>query len=183
MIKLKETREDILKKAEELGKKYIDLYAGCAQCTFLAITDALRWGGLELITMETEEKLYPGISLLTAGVCMTGEGTCGAVASSVMALGLYPGKEMDNNMCVSGLRRSAFIARELILNEYFKDYRSILCKDIQRKYFKKAWDLTDDKTAHEFLGITNGCIILDAIKLAVNCILDENEKGNQALNN
>lgn len=169
------SREEILKKAGELGKEYIDRYKGCAQCTFMITVDALRWGGIEIITKEMEDKLYPGISLLTAGVCMTGEGTCGAVVGAVMALGLAMGQNQDDTD-VTAVRRSAVTARELILDVFFDKYRSILCKDIQRKYFKKAWDLTDDEMAHEFLGVTNGCIIMDAVNLAVNCILDGNER-------
>ena len=44
--------------------------------------------------------------------------------------------------------------------------------------FGKAWNLTDNEMAREFLGITNGCIITEAAKLAVTCILDEYERGN-----
>ena len=46
MVGLKRTKEEIIKKAEELGVEYESKYKGCGQCTFLAIVDALRWGGL-----------------------------------------------------------------------------------------------------------------------------------------
>lgn len=176
MEKLKKSKEDILKKAEELGKVYEAKYKGCAQCTFLAIVDALRWGGIELLPVSMEDKLYPAVSMLTAGGCMTGEGTCGAVASSIMALGFAIGVPRDN-ADVSASRQAAATVRDLILDKYFKEYHSILCKDIQRKYFGKAWNLADDEMAHEFLGITNGCIIMDTSKLAVKCILEEYKRG------
>ncbi|MHB8104652.1 MAG: C-GCAxxG-C-C family (seleno)protein [Dehalococcoidales bacterium] len=175
MIKLKESNENIIKKAEELGIEYEAIYKGCAQCTFLAIIDALRWGGLELIPADMEERLYPAISTLTAGVCMTGEGTCGAIASGVMALGLALGVSKDNPD-VATARHIAVIIRDTLLDKCYLEYRSILCKDVQRKYFGKAWDLTSDEMAHEFLGITRGCIIIETAKLAVKCILDEHKK-------
>lgn len=177
MPKLKESKENIIKKAEELGIEYEAKYKGCAQCTFLAIIDALRWGGLELIPADMEERLYPAISTLTAGVCMTGEGTCGAIASGVMALGLALGVSKDNPD-VATARRAGAIIRDSLLGKCYLEYRSILCKDIQRKHFGKAWDLTSDEMAHEFLGITRGCIIIETAKLAVKYILDEYEKGN-----
>lgn len=177
MIKLNHSKESIIKKVEELGAEYEARYKGCAQCTFMAIIDALRWGGLELIPADMEETLYPAISMLTAGVCMTGEGTCGAINSSVMALGLALGVSKDS-ADVSTARQAAATIRDLLLDVYFREYHSILCKDIQRKHFGKAWDLMDDKMAHEFLSITNGCIIIEAAKLAVKCILDEHERGN-----
>lgn len=177
MEKLKKSKEDILKKAEELSKEYEKLYKGCAQCTYLVIVDALRWGGLELMPLSMEEKLYPAVSMLTAGGCMTGEGTCGAVASSIMALGLASGTSKDSSD-VAASRQAAATIRNKVLEVYFDKYRSILYKDIQRKYFGKAWDLADDEMAHEFLGITNGCIIAEAVNLTVKCILEEIEKGN-----
>lgn len=172
----KESKESIIKKAGELAAIYEAKYKGCAQCTFLAIVDALKWGGIELLPESMEEKLYPAIAMLTAGGCMTGEGTCGAVASSIMAFGLASGASKDSSD-VAAIRQAAEIIRHKILEVYFDKYHSILCKDIQRKYFGKAWDLSDDKMAHEFLGITNGCIITDAVKLAVACLIDEYEKG------
>ncbi|MBA7465980.1 hypothetical protein ES707_01152 [subsurface metagenome] len=45
MVGLKRTKEEIIKKAEELAVEYEAKYKGCGQCTFLAIIDALRWGG------------------------------------------------------------------------------------------------------------------------------------------
>ena len=177
MIKLKESKENIIKKAEELGTDYEAIYKGCAQCTFLAIIDALRWGGLELMSVEMEEKLYPAISVLTAGVCMTAEGTCGAVNSGVMALGLAMGVSKDNPD-IAATRNAAATIRNSFLEKIFREYHSILCKDVQRKYFGKAWNLADDEMAHEFLGITRGCIIMDTAKLAAKHILDEYERGN-----
>ena len=63
-----------------------------------------------------------------------------------------------------------------ILNDYYNEYNSILCKDVQRKRYGKAWDLTSDEMAHEFLEISGGCTIMDTAKLATKHILDELEK-------
>jgi hypothetical protein len=177
MTKLKKTKKAIIKKAEDLGVEYEARYKGCAQCTFLAIIDALRWGGLELIPADMEERFYPAISPLTAGVCMTGEGTCGAVASGVMALGLALGVSRDS-VDIAAARHAGATIRDSLLEKCYREYRSILCKDIQRKHFGKAWDLTSDEMTHEFLGITRGCIIMQTAELAAKCILDEYERGN-----
>lgn len=177
MQALKRTREEAVRKAEELGIKYEARYKGCAQCTFLAAIDALRWAGLELMTEAMEEKLYPAISMLTAGVCMTGEGTCGAVSSGALAMGLALGVSREN-ADVSAARQAAATIRRTLLADIYRQYGSILCKDVQRKYFGKAWDLANDDMAHEFLGLTHGCIIMQAAQLTVGIILDEYEKGN-----
>ncbi|MBA7501194.1 hypothetical protein ES704_03956 [subsurface metagenome] len=180
MVKLKHTKEEIIKKADELAVEYEARYRGCGQCTFLAIVDALRWGGLELIPEDMEERLFPGICVLTAGVGMTGDGTCGAVASSALAIGIalgIPREGQDDSL----LRAACATVRNTILDKYYQEYRSILCKDVQRKYFGKAWDLTNDEMRRECLGISHGCTIMQTAKWATEIILDEFEKGNVKL--
>jgi len=180
MVELKRTKEEIIKKAEELGIEYEAKYKGCGQCTFLAIIDAMRWGGLEIIPEDMEDRLFSGICVLTGGVGMTGDGTCGAVASSVLAIGMalgIPREGQDDSL----LRKGCATVRDTILDKYYQEYRSILCKDVQRKFFGKAWDLTSDEMSHEFLGITRGCTIMQTAMWAAEIILDEFEKGNVRL--
>jgi hypothetical protein len=175
MVRLKKTKKEIIKKAEELGAEYEAKYKGCGQCTFLAIADALRWGGREIIPKDMEERLFSGICVLTGGVSMTGDGTCGAVASSVLLIGIALGISREGQDD-SVLRRGCATVRNTILGKYYQEYNSILCKDVQRKFFGKAWDLTRDEMSKEFLGVTHGCTIMQTAKWATEIILDELEK-------
>jgi hypothetical protein len=180
MAKLKRPKKDIIKKAEELGVEYEAKYKGCGQCTFLALIDALRWGGLEIIPEDTEGRLFSGICVLTGGVSMTGDGTCGALASGVLAIGMalgIPRESQDDSI----LRSSCATVQKTIVDKYYREYRSLLCKDVQRKFFGKAWDLTSDEMSQEFLGITKGCTIMQTAKWTTEIILDEFEKGNVRL--
>jgi hypothetical protein len=180
MLETARSRQDIINKAEELATEYEAIYKGCGQCTFLAIIDALRWGGLELISREMEDRLFSGICVLTAGVSMTGDGTCGAVASSVIAIGMALGTPREGQD-VSALRNACATVRDTILDRYYHEYRSILCKDVQRRFFGKAWDLTRDDMSHEFLTVTRGCTIMQTARWATEIILDEFQKGNVRL--
>jgi hypothetical protein len=177
MMKLTKTREEIIKKSNELAIQYEAKYKGCGQCTFLAIIDALRWGGLEIIPSDVEDKLFSGICLLTGGVGLSGDGTCGAVASGTLAIGLALGLQRES-MDESLFRGSCATVRNAFLNKYYQKYNSLLCKDIQRKLFGKAWDLTRDDMGAEFLRITKGCAIMETAMWATEVILDEFEKGN-----
>jgi hypothetical protein len=177
MVKLEKTKEEIIKKAYELGVEYEAKYKGCCESTFLAIVDALRWGGLEIVPEDMEEKLYSGICLLTAGVCFTGEGTCGAVTGSVMAIGLALGIPKVTEDAQAGSQAGLKI-RDTLLAKYYQEYGSILCKDVQRKYFGKAWNLTNEEMTKEFLSITDGCTIRQTAAWTTEIILDEFEKGN-----
>ncbi|MFO7773795.1 MAG: C-GCAxxG-C-C family protein [Dehalococcoidia bacterium] len=177
MAKLTKTKNEIINKAEELGIEYEAKYKGCGQCTFLAIIDALRWGGLEIIPRDMEDRLFSGICLLTGGVGLSGDGSCGAVASGALAIGLALGTQRENQD-ESLFRQNCAIVRNALLNKYYQKYNSLLCKDIQRKFFGKAWDLTRADMGAEFLGITEGCVIMEGAKWATEIILDEFEKGN-----
>jgi len=177
MVKLKRTKDEIITKAEQLATEYEAKYKGCGQCTFLAILDALRWGGLEIIPMDMEDRFFPGICVLTGGVGLSGDGTCAAVASGSLAIGLALGMQRET-FNEARFRENCYIVRSSLLSTYYDKYNSLLCKDIQRKFFGKAWDLTRDDTGAEFLGITKGCVIMETAKLATQIILDEFEKGN-----
>jgi hypothetical protein len=177
MVKLTKTKDEIIKKSNELAIQYEKKYKGCGQCTFLAIIDALRWGGLEIIPRDMEDRLFSGMCLLTGGVGLTGDGTCGAAASGTLTIGLALGirQETQNE---SLFRQSCATVRDALLDKYYHKYNSLLCKDIQRKYFGKAWDLTRDDMSQEFLGISKGCVIMEGAMWATEVILNEFEKGN-----
>jgi hypothetical protein len=177
MSKLTKTKDEIIKKANELAIEYEAQYKGCGQCTFLAIIDALRWGGLEIIPKYVEDRLFPGLCLLTGGIGLSGNGTCGAVASGAIAIGMALGLQREN-INETLFRWSCAIVRDALLNKYYQKYNSLLCKDIQRKFFGKAWDLTRDEMSTEFLGISNGCVIMEGTMWATEVILNEFEKGN-----
>jgi hypothetical protein len=175
MAGLKKTRQELIDKAWELGIEYEKRYAGCCQATFLAIVDALREGGLDIFPKEMEEEFYSAICLLSAGVGLTGEGTCGAVSGGVMAIGAALNIPMDNPEM---MERGGGIVKQTLLKKYFDTYGSMLCKDVQRKYFGKAWDLMNEEATKEFLSITDGCVIRQTAAWVTGIILDEIENGN-----
>jgi hypothetical protein len=177
MGKLTRTEDEIIKKANELAIQYEAKYKGCGQCTFLAIIDALRWGGLEIIPKDMEDRLFSGICVLTGGVGLSGNGTCAAVASGVLAIGLALGIQRET-FDEEHFRENCATVRNTLLNRYYQEYNSILCKDVQRKFFGKAWDLARDDMSVEFLGITRGCTIMQTAIWTTEIILDEFKKGN-----
>ncbi len=108
---------------------------------------------------------------------MTGDGSCGAVTGSVLTIGIALGLSREKLMD-SGVRRMAYdTAQNAILDKYYAKYNSILCKDVQRKHFGKAWDLTVPEMSEEFLKESRGCTIAQTAMWATKCILDEFEEG------
>jgi hypothetical protein len=177
VVKLTKKKDEIIQKSNELAIEYEAKYKGCGQCTFLAVIDALRWGGLEIIPKEIEDKFFSGVCVLTGGVGLSGDGTCAAIASAALVVGLALGIRRET-FDEAGFRENCAIVRDALLAKYYQKYNSLLCKDVQRKFFGKAWDLTRADTGAEFLGITEGCVIMETAMLATQIILDEFDKGN-----
>jgi len=177
MAKLLKSRKSIIKKSEDLGLKYESKYKGCGPCTFLAVVDALRWGGLEIIPRAAEDQLFSGLCVLSAGVSMTGDGTCGAVASGAMAIALALGIPREG-FSEDSVRSACATVRATLLEKYYREFGSIVCKEVQRKFFGKSWDLTRDDMSQDFLGVSKGCIIMQTAKWTTEIILNEFENGN-----
>jgi hypothetical protein len=76
------------------------------------------------------------------------------------------------------MERGGGIVKQTLLKKYFDTYGSMLCKDVQRKYFGKAWDLMNEEATKEFLSITDGCVIRQTAAWVTGIILDEIENGN-----
>jgi len=177
MAGLTKTRREIIKKANELAIQYEAKFRGCGQCTFLATIDALRWGGLEIIPEDIEDRLFSGICVLTGGVGLSGYGTCAAVGSGAFVIGLALGIQQET-FNERDFRENCATVRNTLLNKYYREYNSILCNDVQRKFFGRAWDLARDDMSIEFLGISRGCTIMQTAMWTTEIILDEFEKGN-----
>ena len=176
-MNLTRSREEIIDKADELAAAHEKTYGGCAESTFLAIVDALRWGGFEIIDENVEDTLFPGIQLLSAGVAISGQGTCGAVSGSIMALGLALAAMREAGpRDMSNFMDGVELARREVLDAFDAKYRSQRCLDIQMKRFGKAWDFRDPAMSEEFLGVTDGCAIRETARLAVAAICDELER-------
>jgi len=179
MVQLKKTKKEIIRKTGEMAVEYEKQYSGCCQCVFLAIVDALRWGGVEVATEDTEDRLFPGLCLLTGGVGVTTEGTCGAIIGGVLAIGMSLGvsrgvQGKDMSIVGDGLD----IVWRYVMDKCDDKYRSQLCKDIQRKHYGKSWDFRIPEMTDEYLKVSDGCAIKEISVWAVEAILDEFDRNN-----
>ncbi len=177
MIELKKPKAKIIEKAVSLAKEYEAQYKGCGQCTFLAIIDALRWGGLALISERTEESYFSAVCGFTGGTSMVIDGTCGAVNSSILTIGLALGINRGNQN-EARVRSVCATIKNTILEKFYGEYKSISCRDIMNIYFGKIWNLTDDDASDDFLKVSHGCAIMQTVGWTTEIILDEFGKGN-----
>ena len=174
MVQFVKTRQEIIEKTAELAVEYEKKYSGCTQCVFLAIVDALKWGGVEITTEEMEDRLFPGLCLLTGGVGVTITGTCGAIIGSVLAIGVAMGITRD----IRGKDMSFFgdglsLVWWYVMDKCEEQYQSQLCKDIQIKHYGKYWDFREPGMTDEYFKISDGCEITNIAVWGVEAILDD----------
>jgi hypothetical protein len=172
MVKLKKYDKEIIEKARELAAQYEARYRSCGQCTFLAVIDACRWGGREIVSQDVEERVFSGTSGFTGGTSMVIEGTCGAIISGILAMGLAFGFDRHNQ---DEARLRSFNARmqTSIIEKFKQEYGSIMCRDILNKYFGRVWNLMDDEASRDFLQVSHGCAIQQAVTWTTEIILEE----------
>jgi hypothetical protein len=188
------TRDEILQKAAELGMEYEIKYVGCAPSTFCAVVDALRWGGLEVVPQDYEDRLFEGLAGLAGGVGICGEGSCGCVSGATVAISLALGVPREEQ---SGRDARTVIfqaVQRAVVDPFTARFGSLLCKDIQRSLWGKAYDLRVPEARDEFLREggtfdlservpsrwfckTTDCIISHAARWACAEILDLNDQG------
>ena len=92
-----------------------------------------------------------------------------------MVMGLALGTTRDNQDEVS-LRTICATIRNTILDKFYREYNSILCRDILNKYFGKVWNLADDAASNDFLQVSHGCAIVQTVIWTTEIILDEFKK-------
>jgi hypothetical protein len=113
-----------------------------------------------------------------------------------LAIGVALGISREMQTKDRSTRRAGYeTAWRGIVDKYYEKYNSLLCKDVQRKRFGKAYDLKVPEISKEFLRtsgvfdinertpdrgvcLTPDCTIALAAALATECILDEFDKGN-----
>ena len=130
---MEESKDSILNKAFELGKKYESKNTGCAQSTIAAIFDALDiW----------DEGVFKAASGLADGLGLTGDGTCGALMGGSMVISYLFGRESKDFKNVAKPIKSYKLVKKLH-SQFLKEYGSCRCHDVQKSLTGRTWNLWD----------------------------------------
>ena len=185
MTKKESKKENAIQKARELGKEYENLYVGCAQSSFAAIVDSLRSeAGIELFTLEDEDKIFTALVGLSGGVGVSAKGSCGAVTGASFAVSFASGKGRKEQLADKWASvTTCKNVRDGVVDNFLEEYGSVVCRDICFCRFGKSYDFTKQEVALEFLMqsrkhpqcTVEGCTIAKAAAWAVEKIC--NMKG------
>ncbi len=162
---VKSDKEDLMKRAYELGFNFEREYGSCSQCVFAAFSEVLG---------KRNEEIFKAIDGLAGGLGRTGNGTCGALSGGVAAISQRYGREEFPNL---GQREKCMTLSKKLHDKFIEEYGSILCKDVQTKIMGRSYNLWDPKEREEFNkagGHTDKCpdVVGKAAKWTVEILLD-----------
>ena len=160
----------LIKQGYESGYYSEKTYRGCAQCTLDALFKTI---GLR------DEALFRSSDMLASGCGLFGDGPCGGYSGGLLFLGKYAGRRLE---FIDGDKEEKARGRRLaaLLHQRFIDtYGTVICHEIHKDIFGRAFDLHDDlqKQGFEEAGAhrRDKCtaVVATATRWVIEILLDE----------
>ncbi len=134
------SKNEILEKIYNLAFKYEAERGSCPQCVLAALYETLGVGDPK--TIQAADSMAGGTSLST-------EGTCGALAGGLLAIGSVVGRTYED-FSAGKRKRRVFQYSKKLYDIFVKEYGSPLCKDIHLKLFGRTFNLLSPTDYGEF---------------------------------
>lgn len=164
----KESKEDIIGKAYQLGLKYENTYHGCGQTTLAAVQDALG-----LINND----VFKAATGFAGGFGRSGIGICGVLTAGVLMISYIFGRSRENFRDPERKRAKVYELIMKLIHKFLNEYGSIYCRDIQKKITGKSYNLWDTREYEEFHNLNvSPKTVAKAAKWITEIILEEMEK-------
>ncbi|MFX0070514.1 MAG: C-GCAxxG-C-C family protein [Candidatus Hermodarchaeota archaeon] len=168
---MEQSKDHILNKAYELGKKYEKECTGCAQTVVAAIFEALDiWN----------EDVFKAASGLADGLGLTGDGSCGALIGGSMVIGYLFGREKKHFKKIGKPMKSYELVKQLH-DKYIEKYGTCRCHDVQKSLVGRSynlWDLNELNEAFSPGGMIEKCsdLVGNIAMIATKIILENGFK-------
>ena len=162
-------KKELLEKAYKLGFEYEKTYRGCSQCIIAAVQDTLG---------VRDDSVFKAATGLGGGCGLTGIGVCGAYSGGVMVLSQLLGRERSNFGDPERIRFRSFDLANQLVDEFIREFGTIICRDIHLKKFGRFYYLRDPEEFKKFDeagGHDDKCtdVVGKAAQMVVKMILDE----------
>ena len=135
-----DSTQQLLDKAYDLAFQYEAKRGSCPQCVLAALKETLDVG---------DENIFQASQGLAGGTSLSSQGTCGALAGGMMALGALIGRTYQE-FTEGEKKRLVFKYTKLLYDKFMKEYGSPLCRDVQTKLFGRSYNLMDKKEYEAF---------------------------------
>ena len=137
------TREDLIRKAHDLGFEYEKAFRGCGQCTIAALRDTF---GLE---SAEGDSMFQSASAFAGGVNRCGDSGCGAYLGGAMFLASLRGRDRENFADGTRAREAMRIAIKLH-DRFIEEYGSVNCHPIHQKLMGRPFYIIDPDEMRKF---------------------------------
>lgn len=130
---------EIPRRVHDRAFEYEQKYGSCPQCVLAAIQDEF---GI------VHGDVFRAAHALAGGVGLSSEGTCGALAGAVLALGCKYGRSREN--FGKGRFLKSYLRAKKLHDKFVQEYGSTICRDVHKKIFGRTFNLWDPIEYQEF---------------------------------
>ena len=122
-------KKELIEKARQLGKEYLQKYGGCAPGTLLAVADTLN--------LKVHDEVFKAIMGFSsfAGACGN---LCGGIAAMGIKYGVGREDFVKNPEIGFGSFAKLMKASKELREKFIEEYGSYLCDDLQKQLFGKC---------------------------------------------
>jgi C_GCAxxG_C_C family probable redox protein len=116
---------------------------GCAQCALAAVQDALK---------IRNDYVYKSASGLAGGGGERIDGLCGGYSGGIIAMSMFFGRTRPEEATKKGRadKYMSFRMASDLHDKFIEKYGTVLCCEIHKKIFGRAFDLHDDEQKQMF---------------------------------
>jgi len=138
----KHIRENILKKAYQMGFDFERRHHGCAQCVIAAV--------YQLFPEMTNEDIFRSSNAQGGGLGLTSRGQCDAITGAAMIMSQLYGRSLGAIEDSDGKRFTAYRLGAELAKRFESEMGSLICSEIQKKLMGRNFNLLDAEDWKEF---------------------------------
>ncbi|MBI5504981.1 MAG: C_GCAxxG_C_C family protein [Deltaproteobacteria bacterium] len=165
------SRQAILDRAFDAGRRNERSNGGCPQCTLAAVFEAL---GIE------NEDVFRAATGFADGVGLTGDGHCGALSGGVMAISYLFGRDKKDFGDMMKLLPASVLSKQL-RDRFVAEHGACRCADLQKSFFGRFFDLYDpaEMQAAFAAGMLDRCstVVATTARITTEIILDARQNA------
>ncbi|HWR64417.1 MAG TPA: C-GCAxxG-C-C family protein [Candidatus Thermoplasmatota archaeon] len=134
------SQKDILDDVYQRAFQYEARLGSCPQCVLAALKETLDVG---------DNSIFKASQGLAGGTALSSEGTCGALAGGMIAIGSLVGRTYQE-FSEGKKKRLVFKYTRQLYDRFVREYGSSLCCGVQKKIFGRSYILLDKQQYEAF---------------------------------
>ena len=134
------TEKNLLDDVYQRAFRYEAERGSCPQCVLASLQEMLNIG---------DDNVFRASQGLAGGTALSSEGTCGALAGGMIAIGLLVGRTYKE-FSEGQKKRLVFKYTRMLYDRFVEEYGSPLCCGVQNKIFGRSYNLLDKQEYEAF---------------------------------